>query len=143
MSPPARPVPEALGRPSVGPRRFRPPSLGQSVFGGGAACTPRGTWSVPSGRCCGVNPEPCTGLSYDWGPGRTHSKRYGDPSPGCNPSGTSPPSPPGSCFMSSRPGTMSSGAGGSAPTYPQVPPSPVPPRCHLPSGRPPSLTISH
>ena len=53
-----RPVAEASGRPSVGPWRFRPPSSGRSVVGGGAACSPQVTWSVTSGGRCGGNPEP-------------------------------------------------------------------------------------
>ena len=125
---PSCPVPEASGRPFIGPRRFRPPSSRRLVVGGGGgACATQGTWSVPSGGRCGGIPEPYNCLSYAWGPGRTHPKRDGNPSPGCNPSGTSPPSLTGSCSTSSRPGTMSAGTGGSAPKYPRVPPSPVPP----------------
>ena len=128
---PLRHVPEASGRPSVGQRIFCPPSWGRSVFGGGSAFAPRGTWSVPSEGRCGGNPEPYNGLSYAWGNGQRHSKRDGDPSPGCNPSGTSPTSLTGSCYMSPRPVTMSAGARGSVLTYPRAPLLPVPPRCLL------------
>ena len=106
------------GFPSVGPQRFLPPSSGWSVVGGGATCASQVNLSVPSGGRCGGNPEPSNGLSYAWGPGRTHSRRDGDPSPGCNPSRISPPSPNGPCNTYYRPGTIIASAGGSALTYP-------------------------
>ena len=95
-----------------GPRRFCPPLSGWSVVGGGAACSPRGIWSVPSGGRCGGNPESCNGMSYAWGPWRTHFRRDGNTYPGYNPSGTSHPSPTGSYYTSSHTGTMSAGAKG-------------------------------
>ena len=139
---PSHTVPEVLGRTSVGPQIFRPPSSGRSLVGGGAACTPQGTWSVPSGGLYGGIPEPYNGLSYAWGPGQTHSKRDGDLSLGCNPSGNSPPSPPGSCSMSFHPGNMIAGGGGIAPAYSRVTLLPVLLQCSLPSGRPADPTVS-
>ena len=132
------PKPAVLGKPSVGPRRFCPPSLVRLMGEGGGACSPRGTWHAPSGRHCVRNPESCNGLSYAWGPIRRYFQRDGNPSPDFSPSGTEPPSPTGSCSTSSRPVTMSSDAGGSAPTY--LPNSPLlsTPRYLLPSGIPPA-----
>ena len=139
----SRRMPESLERPSIGPKIFRPPLSGRLVVGGGGACAPPVTWSAPSGARCGGNLEPYNGLSYAWGHGYTHSKRDGDPSLGCNPSGTTPPYPPGSCSMSSHPGNMSADTGGSAPTNPRVPPLPEPPKYPLPCGRPLAPTVSH
>ena len=116
-----RPVPGSSGWPSVYPQIFCPPLLGRSVVGGGAACAPQGIWRVSSGGRYRSIPEPCSGLSYDWGPRWTHFRRDGDPSPGCNTSGTSPSSPPKSCSTSSHSSTMSTGAGGNVPTFLQGP----------------------
>ena len=70
-------MPGDLGRPSVGPRKFRLPSSGRLAVGGGSACALRDTLCVTSGGSCGGIPEPCSGLSYAWYTGRTHSRRYG------------------------------------------------------------------
>ena len=119
------PKPAALGRPYVGPRRFCPPSLGRLVGREGGACTPQGTWCATSGGGYVGNPEPCNGLSCAWVPRRRHFQRDGNLSPECIPSGNAPPSPPGSCSTSSRPGTMSADTGGSVPAYLPVPLSPL------------------
>ena len=139
---PSRPVPGALGQPSIGPQRFRPTSLGRSVVGEGVVCDPKGIWHVPSGGRCGGIPEPCSGLSYAWGPRQTHSRIDGNTSPGCNPS--RPPLPP-LMYQTPRPplpGTMISSAGGITPTYLQGPPSRAPPRCPFPPDCPPAPTDS-
>ena len=112
------PLPAALRRPSAEPQRFRHPSFGRSVGGGGDACAPRGTLSAPSGVTYGGNPEPYNGLSYSWRPRRRHLQRDGNPYPEYSPFGTAPPSPPRSYSTSSCPGAMSAGAVGTAPAYP-------------------------
>ena len=117
----ALPEPAVSEQPSVGPQPFCLPLSVRLVDGGGGACVPQGICHATSGRRCLGNPEPCNGLSYAWGPGRRNFQIYGDTSPGCSPSGTTPTSPHRSCFMSYRPGNMSSVAGGSAPTYLPVP----------------------
>ena len=76
---------------------------------GGGACASKGNLSVTSGRRCRGFQGPSSGPIYAWGHGLTYSKRDNDPSLGCNPYRTSPPSP-------HKP--MGAGVGGSGPTCP-------------------------
>ena len=65
------------------------------------------------GGCCGGILGTGSGPIYAVGTGWPNSWRNNDLSPGCNPSGTAPPSPNESFSASSCPGTMGAVAGGS------------------------------
>ena len=114
------PFPWDSGQTYVGMQRVHTPLSGWSWDGLGATCTSQGTRSVTSGGHHKGIQGSISGPTYAVGPGRSHSKIDNDLSLGCNPSGTSPPSPPIPCSTSSRPGTMGIVAGGSGPTCPQA-----------------------